>query len=71
MSPYDIIMGMCLPPTRPWQVGLHSTLLDPLLAASFQHEAGQYFTRTPPPPCASTALSKHMSPCYRRFDGIF
>ena len=25
----------------------------------------------PPPPCASTALSKHMSPCYRRFDGIF
>ena len=23
---------------------------------------------TPPPPCASTALSKHMSPCYRRFD---
>ena len=25
----------------------------------------------PPPPCAGTALSKHMSPCYRRFDGIF
>ena len=25
----------------------------------------------PPPSCASTALSKHMSPCYRRFDGIF
>ena len=26
---------------------------------------------TPPPPCASTALSKHMSPCYRRFGGRF
>ena len=27
--------------------------------------------RYPPPPCASTALSKHMSLGYRRFDGIF
>ena len=25
----------------------------------------------PPPPCASTGLSKHMSLCYCRFDGIF
>ena len=54
MHPYEILMGDynddILPPSpiRPWQKGLaDSELLDPLLAASKQLEAGQYYTHIP------------------------